>query len=411
MILRIKNSIKIKNLMNYVFDLYRLTIDLILVSYSAIKNIVLYRKLYKEDLTIVTATDQIFFESLIQLLENIRYHEKEIPIVVYNLGINESQYKTLLNKKFNNLNIKDFDFSSFPKFYSERDSFNRLGQYAWKSSIINEELILSKKQVLWFDTGNLITKKLTLIRIIVSALGVFSPISAGSIINWTHKDTLNYLNTEKSIYKKRNLTGGIVAFDWENQNARNLSKDWKDYCSVEKCIAPKGSNRDNHRQDQSILSILKYKNKKISTLPRLKKTFGLLVNQNPGRKVYLSETLEGHILDNFRKEWYKNNFEFSVNTIKMADLIWVIDIKNINKVQKKFLNVADVIVSLTVNDLKNRDYLNKELSIYEKYIDYYLVHDIEYSDFESNDFKQLNKVIKFNENSLRGIVIKILNKN
>ena len=411
MILRIRNSIKIKNLMNYVFDLYRLTIDLILVSYSAIKNIVLHRKLYKEDLTIVTATDQIFFESLIQLLENIRYHEKEIPIVVYNLGINESQYKTLLNKKFNNLNIKDFDFSSFPKFYSERDSFNRLGQYAWKSSIINKELILSKKQVLWFDTGNLITKKLTLIRIIISALGVFSPISAGSIINWTHKDTLNYLNTEKSIYKKRNLTGGIVAFDWENQNARNLSKEWKDYCSVEECIAPKGSSRDNHRQDQSILSILKYKNKKISTLPRLKKTFGLLVNQNPGRKVYLSETLEGHILDNFRKEWYKNNFQFSVNTIKMADLIWVVDIKNIKKIQKKLLNSADVIVSLTLNDFKDRDYLNKELSIYEKYIDNYLVHDSEYSDFESNDFKQLNKVIKFNENSLRGIVIKILNKN
>ena len=411
MILRIRKSIKIKNMINYTFDSFRFAIDLILVFYSAIKNIVLYRKLYKEDLTIVTATDQIFFESLIQLLENIRYYEKEIPIVVYNLGIEESQYRTLLDKKFNNLNIKDFDFSSFPKFYSERDKFNRLGQYAWKSAIINKELISSKKQVLWFDTGNLITKKVTLIRIIVSALGVFSPISAGSIINWTHKDTLNYLNTEKSIYKKRNLTGGIVAFDWENQNARNLSKDWKDYCSVEKCIAPKGSNRDNHRQDQSILSILKYKNKKISTLPRLKKTFGLLVNQNPGRKVYLSEALEGDLLDNFRKEWYKNNFEFSVNTIKMADLIWVIDIKNINKVQKKFLNVADVIVSLTVNDLKNRDYLNKELSIYEKYIDYYLVHDIEYSDFESNDFKQLNKVIKFNENSIRGIVIKLLNKN
>ena len=411
MILRIRKSIKIKNMINYTFDSFRFAIDLILVFYSAIKNIVLYRKLYKEDLTIVTATDQIFFESLIQLLENIRYYEKEIPIVVYNLGIEESQYRTLLDKKFNNLNIKDFDFSSFPKFYSERDKFNRLGQYAWKSAIINKELISSKKQVLWFDTGNLITKKVTLIRIIVSALGVFSPISAGSIINWTHKDTLNYLNTEKSIYKKRNLTGGIVAFDWENQNARNLSKDWKDYCSVEKCIAPKGSNRDNHRQDQSILSILKYKNKKISTLPRLKKTFGLLVNQNPGRKVYLSEALEGDLLDNFRKEWYKNNFEFSVNTIKMADLIWVIDIKNINKVQKKFLNVADVIVSLTVNDLKNRDYLNKELSIYEKYIDYYLVRDIEYSDFESNDFKQLNKVIKFNENSIRGIVIKLLNKN
>ena len=411
MILRIRKSIKIKNMINYTFDSFRFAIDLILVFYSAIKNIVLYRKLYKEDLTIVTATDQIFFESLIQLLENIRYYEKEIPIVVYNLGIEESQYRTLLDKKFNNLNIKDFDFSSFPKFYSERDKFNRLGQYAWKSAIINKELISSKKQVLWFDTGNLITKKVTLIRIIVSALGVFSPISAGSIINWTHKDTLNYLNTEKSIYKKRNLTGGIVAFDWENQNARNLSKDWKDYCSFEKCIAPKGSNRDNHRQDQSILSILKYKNKKISTLPRLKKTFGLLVNQNPGRKVYLSEALEGDLLDNFRKEWYKNNFEFSVNTIKMADLIWVIDIKNINKVQKKFLNVADVIVSLTVNDLKNRDYLNKELSIYEKYIDYYLVHDIEYSDFESNDFKQLNKVIKFNENSIRGIVIKLLNKN
>ena len=89
MILRIRKSIKIKNMINYTFDSFRFAIDLILVFYSAIKNIVLYRKLYKEDLTIVTATDQIFFESLIQLLENIRYYEKEITLT--NSGICSGQ--------------------------------------------------------------------------------------------------------------------------------------------------------------------------------------------------------------------------------------------------------------------------------------------------------------------------------
>lgn len=39
-----------------------------------------------------------------------------------------------------------------------------------------------------------------------------------------------------------------------------MLNDWRD-CALEKeCISPEGSNRTNHRQDQSVLSILAHLN-------------------------------------------------------------------------------------------------------------------------------------------------------
>ena len=46
--------------------------------------------------------------------------------------------------------------------------------------------------------------------------------------------------------------------DYANQEAREIIHKWKELALVKECIAPVGSNRSNHRQDQSILSILIY---------------------------------------------------------------------------------------------------------------------------------------------------------
>ena len=76
--------------------------------------------------------------------------------------------------------------------------------------------------------------------------------------------------------------------------------------------APEGSSRDNHRQDQSILSILKHQNEQKIFSPKMKLNFGIKVNQNPGIKIYLSDSFENESKRKIKDDWLKKNFNISV---------------------------------------------------------------------------------------------------
>ena len=376
MIDRILNSDKIKRLILSIKNIPYLFLDFLLISFAVFNNLIKYKKLYKKEMQIVTASDNIFFESLCQLIRNLKKYEEDIQIIIYDIGLEREQKSKLLTE-FKDIKYKEFNFSNYPVFIGKRDEYKKLGHYAWKSIIIHKELTESKNQILWFDTGNLITKKLTLLRIVLTAYGIFSPISNGTIKEWTHIETLKYLQVSKSIQNKRNLTGGIIGFDWSNHYARKIAEDWKKYSTKKECIAPPGSDRGNHRQDQSIFSILKYKEKNIKAIPKNKKLFGLRVNQNPGIKIYLSDSYKNKKRKNLKEEWLKENFEISTNTIKASNIVWILDIEDINKIPKKILNQNEVILMV------DKDYFSsttRGLTIFEnkkEYIDYFAIKNNE----------------------------------
>ena len=83
-----------------------------------------------------------------------------------------------------------------------------------------------------------------------------SPRSAGSISDWTHPKSLEFLNASKVLHTAHNLNGACVSASYLNPQSRDLVGQWKNCALVKDCIAPSGSNRANHRQDQSILSVL-----------------------------------------------------------------------------------------------------------------------------------------------------------
>tara|TARA_B100001029_G_scaffold18309_1_gene12184 strand:- start:446 stop:1699 length:1254 start_codon:yes stop_codon:yes gene_type:complete len=352
MINRILSSDKLNRTILTLRNIPNILLDLLLISYAVVNNLVKYRKLYKEDISIVTASDNIFFDSLLQLIKNLYKFEENLKITVYDIGLEISQKSKLLSD-FKNVDYKKFNFSDYPNFLSERDEYKKLGYYAWKSVIIHDELTELKNQVIWFDSGNLITKKITLVRIVLTAYGIFSPISNGTIKEWTHSETLKYLQVPKEIENKRNLTGGIVGLDWSNKNARKISEDWKNYSTKKECIAPEGSDRSNHRQDQSILSILRYKDKKIKAIPKNKKLFGLKVNQNPGIKIYLSDSYKNKKRKKLKEDWLKENFEISTNTIKASDIVWILDLQDISKISNKIISQKKVFAMIDKENIKN----------------------------------------------------------
>ena len=279
MIKKIQNSDKVKRFKKSTINFPKYVYDYGLILIGLFFNLLKYRQFYQKNITIVTGSDHIFFDSLIQLIENIKKYESSSNLIVYDLGMEIKQIETI-KQKYPKIKLKPFEFSQYPEFVGIRDEHNKLGHYAWKSAIIRKEISANSGLVLWFDTGNLINKKLTYLKIALTAFGFYSPHSDGNISDWTHQGTIDFLLVKKNILKKSNLTGGLVGVNTSNKNVVKLIQNWEKYSLNQQCIAPEGSSRDNHRQDQSILSILRYQSEQKIFSPKMKLNFGIRVNQN-----------------------------------------------------------------------------------------------------------------------------------
>ena len=244
MLNKLENSIKLKKLFSLLRDIPFFFLDYFLIIFSFLKNLILNRELYKKNLVFVTGADNSFFESLVQLVDHFQNKFPNNTLIIYNLGINERKLSNLISS-YPNIIVKQFNFHEYPTFYSKRDNFKKLGSYAWKSAIIYEVIKEYESQVIWMDTGNLVKGKLIFLRIVLSAFGFVSPFSVGSIKEWTHPSVLDVLSVKSNISKKRNLTGGLVGFDYSNENSMKLLKDWFTFSKDEQYIYPPNSNRSN----------------------------------------------------------------------------------------------------------------------------------------------------------------------
>ena len=112
--------------------------------------------------------------------------------------------------------------------------------------------------------------------IIIKKNGFYSPQSSDNIEKWTHEQTLNSLEAPNSILRKRNISGGIVGFAKNLDKVDNLLDEWYKHSINKEIIAPRGSSRANHRQDQAILSVLIHKFRLSLLTPRTHRIFGIL---------------------------------------------------------------------------------------------------------------------------------------
>ncbi|MDC3227195.1 DUF1647 domain-containing protein [Acidimicrobiaceae bacterium] len=337
-----KSKITIRNFFDSIFDIFKLI-------YFSIKNLIAYLSIYSTKLVIVTGADYTHFKSLLNLIESVKKYEKDSELIVYDLGINSDQRNQLQDPELG-IRLVKFDFNNYPSFYSERSKTDgKLGSYAWKSAIVKEVLEESSGSVLWLDAGDKITKKLTLIKIVLSSLGVYIPYSPGIISQWTHKKTLEKMNIDKKIFKKRNLASGMVGFNSNYDIALNIVSEWYEKSKDKELIAPKGSSRSNHRQDQSLLTLICYKKNIVSKLPATHKLFGIIVHQDPD-KIYLSPVENNQELKEFRVKWYEIFSDISTNTLINADFVWLIDFSTINKFPKKYLDKLTIFVSFSKSD-------------------------------------------------------------
>jgi len=203
-------------------------------------------------LVMVTGADSSHFLSLKQFLTSIYQHEQFTHVLAYDLGLTPSEHEDL-RLSFPQVEVRVFDYSKYPDYFNIRVN---AGEYAWKPVIVSDAIAEFQCPVCWLDAGTVITRRLLWLRKIVNGHGMYSPRSAGTIRDWTHQLTLDNLQVPPALYHKHNVSGGIVATNNSREDVVSLIHRWKECALEKKCIAPEGSNRRNHRQDQAVLTAL-----------------------------------------------------------------------------------------------------------------------------------------------------------
>ena len=262
---------------------YYLT-DFILLKYYSLLNFNKKNNVNECDIVFVTATDSYYFDKVINLLESFFKHSKN-KIYLYDLGLEDEQ--RIFLKKYKTLKVRKFDFENNPDFIGKYID-KKLGSYAWKPIIIYQLLVELKSKVVWLDAGNLINKNIKNLKSFFNVKNLLVPISSNRVVDWTHPQTINYIGLDKKNYLRNNYASGLIGFDYNSPESLKVAEDWKNFSMIEDCIAPKGSNRDNHRQDQAVLTLLLYKyifKNRVTqlTYPRSNFYLGVLFHKN---KIY-----------------------------------------------------------------------------------------------------------------------------
>ncbi|KAI8886553.1 hypothetical protein K501DRAFT_243979 [Backusella circina FSU 941] len=220
--------------------------------------------------TIVTASSANHLCSLENFLYSLYDLRSEIPagqfprIVVYNIGMNRTQLPILDQFVENGLvdNLEIFDYFKYPRFW---DVAINAGEYAWKTGIVNEARLKyagNNGLIVWLDAGNIVTPQF--IRHIPQTIkklhGFWSPRSAKTMAAWTHPGMFDYFGTDMTAYGDYiNCNGAAMGFDVSNETiVDTMILPWLECGMDKRCIAPPGSSRANHRQDQAALTMLAY---------------------------------------------------------------------------------------------------------------------------------------------------------
>jgi hypothetical protein len=199
---------------------------------------------------------------LITLLGALKQLFPDFPVVVYDLGLEGDLNITHLNMVHpKNLELRRFQYGNYPDFFRIDQE---AGEYAWKPVII-KELADEFGKVLWLDSGNTINKRnnVTDILTALDTVGFYSPQSVGRLTDWTHPGMISYFKVPSEEQESwggqdqtQNCNGAVVGFNRDTAAYHDILIPWAKCALDRNCIAPPGSDRNNHRQDQAALSLL-----------------------------------------------------------------------------------------------------------------------------------------------------------
>ena len=223
-------------------------------------------------LVVMTGISSNHFKESRDMIASVQKFLPNTKLIVYDLGLNDNQRKTMLT--YCNVELRTFHFELYPPHVKE------LFKYAWKP-IMHRDVAEEYEVILYGDAsmrlkGNFKDTVLPLLQMFPYVPGnVFLHCS---IISMTHEGMLNYLNVSRQEVADVliHTIQATLHTVWATQQIKEkLIKYWVDCALHPECIAPPGAGifgcnmsmvKTNpgkyvgcHRFDQSALNVILYR--------------------------------------------------------------------------------------------------------------------------------------------------------
>lgn len=201
---------------------------------------------------LITATNQPYFEACITLIASIHRTSLDCvdQIIVYNLGLNQESVIHL--NKLHLVTVEDL-FKHKDKFY---EGFFDTQHYAFKL-FCQVDAKKFGKNIFWLDSGALFLKNCRSVFEKIEENHIFCVEDRDKHINrrWTHEKAVKILEATENELDSFQLCAGIFGYKVGGRYEHVIDEAFK-FALIKDCIQ---GSRNNHRHDQSILSILTYR--------------------------------------------------------------------------------------------------------------------------------------------------------
>lgn len=205
------------------------------------------KKMKKMKNIVVTATNSLYFDSLLTLISSIHKHGFDCvdEIVVYNLGLNESELVTLRQiQKVEILNFSQEELDSHKNFITPKWHVYKL---TCLKNFLNQDA-----NVLWLDSGVCAINSINDIYQKIESDDIFLVEDTHLIKIFTHSKCKKFMMATEEELNGKILSSGIFGFNTVGKY-KNLIREAYTYSLIPGCC---DGDEENHRHDQSILSIL-----------------------------------------------------------------------------------------------------------------------------------------------------------
>jgi len=202
-------------------------------------------KTYKN--VIVTTANRPYYISLLTLISGIHFFGKTCvdQIYVYDLGLENNQVQTLNKlKNVTVVNYPDELIKINPKFLEPKN-------YVYKSFCLEDSLKYGEN-ILWLDAGVTPINEMCKIFNIIQSEDIFLVVDVHKTGAYTHRKCVEIMSATNEELDDAMLSAGIVGIK-TNGKYRQIIKDAFNYSMIPGCV---DGSQENHRHDQSVLSIL-----------------------------------------------------------------------------------------------------------------------------------------------------------
>ena len=217
-------------------------------------------------LKVITAANDLYINTLIDFIKSyITLNMQPNTLIVYDLGLNEHNKKAILDIKYTFI-LKKFDYSLYPDYVDLNKYSGLYCSYAFKPIIIyNESNNIDNHDcvLIWMDSANRFNvNALSQMYNCVVKNGIYTPISnqAGTIesIELNHPKTVSLFGISVEDHKKSiaSISANLIGLKYNMTAGKSIIDEWYEKSLKKKFIIPEGSSRNNHRQDQTLLSII-----------------------------------------------------------------------------------------------------------------------------------------------------------